>query len=240
MDVSSIAEQLLFTTVRIETFNPSNNSNLVGTGFFFSYERGDATQKTIVQFIVTNKHVVENGITGRLSFLKGDKENKPKLGERIIFNFDKNFRDLWYFNSDKKIDVAILPLNDLLHFLALKGESVFYRAVSSEMIPKNESLKDIDALEEVIFIGYPYGLWDKKNFLPVFRKGITASPIIHDFEDQKIFLIDASVFPGSSGSPVFIFNQELIIQNLVAFIWEQDCYFSEFYLMSLNGRLKVK
>ena len=38
------------------------------------------------------------------------------------------------------------------------------------------------------------------------RKGITATPANIDFEGQPTFVIDASIFPGSSGSPVFICN----------------------------------
>ncbi len=44
------------------------------------------------------------------------------------------------------------------------------------------------------------------NLLPVVRRGITATPVSVDFERRPAFLIDASIFPGSSGSPVFLFN----------------------------------
>jgi hypothetical protein len=68
-------------------------------------------------------------------------------------------------------------------------------------------LLSLDALESVTFIGYPNGIWDTKNLLPIARRGTTATPIAVDFENSPCFLIDASVFGGSSGSPVFIFNQ---------------------------------
>jgi hypothetical protein len=70
----------------------------------------------------------------------------------------------------------------------------------------NYILKGLDAVEEVLFIGYPCGIWDARNLLPIVRRGITATPIYIDFSGRKQFLIDASVFPGSSGSPVFIYN----------------------------------
>jgi hypothetical protein len=35
---------------------------------------------------------------------------------------------------------------------------------------------------------------------------MTATPLVVDFENTPRFLIDASVFGGSSGSPVFVFN----------------------------------
>ncbi|HGH6417174.1 TPA: hypothetical protein ACJL3H_000522 [Neisseria meningitidis] len=52
-------------------------------------------------------------------------------------------------------------------------------------------------------IGYPNGLWDSKNNLPIFRTGITATHPAIDFEGKKEFMIDVACFPGSSGSPVF-------------------------------------
>lgn len=56
-------------------------------------------------------------------------------------------------------------------------------------------------------IGYPNGLWDSQNNLPIIRRGITATSVKKDYNGKKEFLIDAAVFPGSSGSPVFIFNE---------------------------------
>jgi hypothetical protein len=45
--------------------------------------------------------------------------------------------------------------------------------------------------------------------MPIARRGTTALPIALDFEATPRFVIDASVFGGSSGSPVFILNQGL-------------------------------
>jgi hypothetical protein len=56
-------------------------------------------------------------------------------------------------------------------------------------------------------IGYPNGLWDKKNNLPIVRRGITATPPYIDFDGRPDFIIDCACFPGSSGSPVILFNQ---------------------------------
>ncbi len=54
-----------------------------------------------------------------------------------------------------------------------------------------------------MFIGYPDGLYDELNLTPIARKGITATPLHLDYGGDPAFLIDATVFPGSSGSPVF-------------------------------------
>lgn len=77
--------------------------------------------------------------------------------------------------------------------------------------PENESF---DAIEDVLFVGYPNGIFDQKNHLPIMRKGITASPLEVDFNGGKKFIIDAQVFPGSSGSPVFVKEQNIKNGNL--------------------------
>jgi hypothetical protein len=71
----------------------------------------------------------------------------------------------------------------------------------------------LDAIEDVVFIGYPNGMWDTLNNLPIVRRGTTATPAAVDFEGHPHFLIDASVFPGSSGSPVFLYNTGMYAQK---------------------------
>ena len=56
-------------------------------------------------------------------------------------------------------------------------------------------------------IGYPNGIWDEKNNMPIVRRGITATNPKHDYNGLPIFVIDCACFPGSSGSPVLIFDQ---------------------------------
>jgi hypothetical protein len=67
-------------------------------------------------------------------------------------------------------------------------------------------IDSLDAIEPVTFIGYPNALYDTFNMTPIARRGWTATPIALDYGGAPKFLIDASVFPGSSGSPVFIFD----------------------------------
>lgn len=55
-------------------------------------------------------------------------------------------------------------------------------------------------------VGYPNGIWDEVNNFPVFRRGVTASRPLRDWNGKPEFLIDAACFPGSSGSPVLLFD----------------------------------
>jgi hypothetical protein len=51
-------------------------------------------------------------------------------------------------------------------------------------------------------LGYPYGFFDTKNMLPVWKTGHVASEPQVDFQGKPAFLVDVSAFPGMSGSPV--------------------------------------
>lgn len=53
-------------------------------------------------------------------------------------------------------------------------------------------------------IGYPNGIWDEVNNFPIFRTGVIASNLKHNWNGKPEFLIDAACFPGSSGSPVLL------------------------------------
>lgn len=76
MQTSSIAEQLLFTTVRIETIS-SDETTGVGTGFIFSLQRDSSTDL----FLVTNKHVIAGASIGTL-FFTVEHNGQPVLGDR--------------------------------------------------------------------------------------------------------------------------------------------------------------
>lgn len=201
MQTDSIAEQLFFTTLRIDTVDQAGNQG-AGTGFFFAHKKGDVTYP----FLVSNKHVVDGMRNGRLTFHKRSGD-KPVVGQGFPAEIS-DWPTAWFGHPDPSVDISVLAFAPLeAQIKAKTGTDLFYCCVSTETIPAQDQLEKLDAIEQVTFIGYPNGIWDSKNSLPVARRGATASPIQVDFEGTPRFLIDASVFGGSSGSPVFIFNQ---------------------------------
>ncbi len=199
MEVSSIAEQLYFTTVRVETEDESGEKG-VGTSFIFNYKSED----NAFPFLVTNKHVVSKKQRASLTFTRAH-QGEPLLGVGYRVNIG-NFESIWYGHPKANVDVTVVPLAPLVKRIKEAGVDIFFRGIGSELVPSEDALKTFDAIEELVFIGYPIGIWDAKNLLPVVRKGITGSPITIDFQGEPQFLIDASIFPGSSGSPVFLYN----------------------------------
>ncbi len=197
----SISEQLAHSTVRIETSTASGGGS--GTGFFYRFaDKGDA----YVPAIVTNKHVIEGSLSGSFVLTeKGDDEN-PIYGKYQRFYFD-NFQSRWTPHPDKEVDLCAMPIAPLLHQAKELELNFFYVSLDKSLLLTEEGLNDLILMEDVVMVGYPNGIWDEKNNMPIFRKGITATHPNLDWNGRPEFLIDAACFPGSSGSPVFLFNQ---------------------------------
>lgn len=199
MKVSSNAEKMLFNTVKINTFT-SNGQEGAGTGFFFSIDR-DGTK---YRFIVTNKHVVDGSHKAFIRF-HSNNAGQPVLGNSIDVEFFNDiWKDMWVGHPDPKIDIAVASFDPIQKTMTANNLSPYLTAINPRNVPTAAQLAELDVIEDITFVGYPNGLWDSKNVLPVMRRGTTATPPQVDFEGEPIFLIDASVFGGSSGSPVFI------------------------------------
>jgi hypothetical protein len=199
MKVETLAEQLLFATLRIEA------TQSVGTGFIVQHEWGKGRKGP---FLVTNKHVVHGAERGNLRFTIADQTaevNRPSIGRSTNITLAGRAWQ-WVGHPSEDIDVAVLPLAGLLNHLDEKGEKPYYRSIPTSVIPGQETVEDFDAVEEVLFVGYPSGIYDKVNNLPIARRGTTATHPSIDYNGMDLFLIDASVFQGSSGSPVLIYD----------------------------------
>lgn len=189
----SLAEKLMFNTVRLETLDGS-----CGTGFFFNF----IVDEHIVPILITNKHVVNNNKMENVKFFLHlmDDDGGAK------YNFEITLQTEWFFHSSK--DLCFTFINPVFEEVKNRtGKHVFYVANDEELIPSKETLMDLSALEDIVMVGYPVGLWDTKNNYPIFRKGYTASHPAYDFNEQGIALADIAAFPGSSGSPIYILNE---------------------------------
>lgn len=208
MQVQSTADRLYFTTARL--IGLSGDRVRVGTGFFYVVRvraLDNPEQLGEVAFLVTNKHIVEGG-KDRLTvgMIKNSPDDLPALGEASVVNLSPDCG--WTFHPEKPVDVAVLPFNDVEQMLQTTGQAPYYAGVPALLAPSEETLRlRMNSIEEVVFVGYPSAIHDTKNLTPIIRRGITATPPEVDYCGQPAFLVDAAVFPGSSGSPVFILDR---------------------------------
>lgn len=197
----TISEQLMHTTVRIEcTLKDGGIST--GTGFLFTFNLNSDETSTV---IVTNKHVIEGAQTGSFVLTYKDENEQPILGShnKII---KSNFENRWIKHPDENIDLAILPIDRLILKERLIENIYYIQSFNEENLPTDNIQATLGGIEDITMIGYPNGLWDSINNMPIVRKGTTATNPKLDYQGFPYFVIDCACFPGSSGSPVLIFN----------------------------------
>jgi trypsin-like peptidase len=193
-------EQIFFAVVRVTSAEPGSTSQSIGTGFIYAAplpERPDYT----AFLLISNRHVF--GVPERrlrLNFHKRHStENLPLLGEIAVFEAE-GFSRFYTQHPDPAIDLACLNVSGI----AEPGAGVFYKHLTEEVLT---SPTDLMAGHEVWFLGYPNNRFDVTNNLPLLRRGYIASVPSVDFNGRPQMVIDAGVFPGSSGSPVFVSSQ---------------------------------
>lgn len=197
----SASEQLAYTTTRIYCETDTGNTS-TGTGSFFCFSFSNGQP---VPVIITNRHVVKNSTRGVFQLTRANNDGTPQIGKFEYIDIEK-FERNWIPHPNPDIDLCIMPLGPLLHETNEKGFTFFYRHLDENLLPSTQLLTDLTAVEEILMIGYPVGLWDSVNNMPIFRRGITATHPNLNYQGRDEFLIDAACFPGSSGSPILLYN----------------------------------
>lgn len=197
----SPAEQLAYSTVRIECDLPEGMIG-TGTGFFYSLFINSNQHEPL---IITNKHVVEGAIKGRFLLTLQDAAGGPAVGMCKFIELDA-FERRWVPHPDPNVDLCAMPIASLLREAENMNQRFFFVKLDKSHLPTISDIEEMIGLENIIMVGYPNGLWDRKNNLPIFRRGILATDYKYDWCGKKEFLVDAACFPGSSGSPVLLLD----------------------------------
>ena len=191
-----IGEQVQHVTCPIKTDNGK-----IGTGFLYILAEKEGE---ILPCLVTNKHVIEGASTTSFTVTKQTQDGAPCFGEQIELEIPVNN---WRNHSNSEIDLAVTLIGDRLNVFLDYNLSPFLIGIYKDNIAGDAYLNEMDAIEDIIMVRYPTGIFDEFNNLPITRKGITASRIGLPYEGRPEFLIDCACFPGSSGSPIFQFDR---------------------------------
>lgn len=201
MNPTALSEKLLFATLRLEVEAPGGGRT--GTGFLFSHS---IERDLILPLLVTNKHVVENGTMLKTQIHRADGNGQPILSQSELITI-VNPGQTFISHPNPDVDLCAFCVGPILTQTRAGGTDLFSQPLSSSLLPTEQKLDDLSAVEDVVMVGYPIGLWDAANNLPLIRRGITASHPRVDFDGKQLGLIDAACFPGSSGSPVLVLNE---------------------------------
>lgn len=198
----TLSEQIQHSTIRIQT-TLSTGGISTGTGFFFKFLEKEGGE--YIPVIITNKHVIKDSINGSFRFTIA-KDGQPD--HRNIKDYQiPNFQQHWIGHPDPEIDLCAMSIGGLLNEAHTGGLNFFYISLDKSLIMSDEELNQLTALEDITMVGYPNGIWDSVNNLPIMRRGVTATHPKMDYNGKEEFMIDAACFPGSSGSPVMLLNE---------------------------------
>lgn len=194
----------------LEVANDSGFST-VATGVIIGFASGEVDsdgQPLYAPLLVTNRHVLEGENRLYARFSKG---TGPDRFELPVMSDDDE--PLW--KGHEKFDVAVLPVNlqpareaGNQHSFVAEGEHTFSLG---DMEDKGVSVGD-----GVFVLGFPMGLSGAEKKRTIVRSGGIARLDAEVIEEVGGFLIDATIFPGNSGGPVFNVPSPITIQGTKA------------------------
>jgi hypothetical protein len=202
ISLESTANRFPYLTARV-TGRLADGTTSVGTGFFCKF---NMDQGWNVPVLITNKHVVRDTQTNQILVHYGERTAAGEIVPKGAFaTIELDGEKDWIMHPNG-VDLAALPLANFLREAERRKECFFWRAINEALLPSEEQLSQLNAVEDVVMVGYPNGLWDEKNNFPLIRKGTTAFHPFHDFKGAPLGVVDIAAFPGSSGSPVLLYN----------------------------------
>ncbi|MBP6083477.1 MAG: trypsin-like peptidase domain-containing protein [Providencia sp.] len=208
-----ILEQLNHITVRI-ICDDGNGNQSTGTGYIFTFFGEDKQEYPV---IITNKHVVDGMKSGGFNLTIANDDGSPDVGNHEFVNI-WSLQKCCLYHPNPDVDLVAVLIGYSLNYALNKGVEYYFRSLSKDILPTQSVLNELYTVEDIIMIGYPNGLWDEKHNLPIYRKGVTATHAGLNLNGRPEFLIDAACFPGSSGSPVFLFNKGGYINKNGSFV----------------------
>lgn len=186
-------ETLLLTTTQILTFH-GRNPMTQASGFFFSREGH--------LFLVTSRHVLFDALTGHFPdrieiTLHTNESNATQTTVLSILLYDKG-EAVWRqgHGDNLEVDVAVIEIDQR------RLPKANYHAFTPQHL--QQTLNDIEVGHPLLIVGFPLGFHDALHHLPVVRQAVIASSFGIRFQGQGMFLTDARMHSGTSGSPVVI------------------------------------
>jgi len=212
------------------------SDNPIGTGTAFKVKYSTAIDAGEFVFLVTAKHVIENGDTIRIYLNRNLNQTDKIDGKSKIYSeafpMWGNGVALWEPARDN-VDISVLFLDYIpkmqIESRNTRAEQYMQKAsttteeiwIDNLIWPiSSESLENLpeDDLADVFYMGYPLGLRSNEWLRAFTRRCTIALPTMEGIHiqgvNEKDFLIDCAPFEGDSGSPVFIHEVKLTPEGL--------------------------
>ena len=221
-------------STRVETFHEKGCEK--GSGFFYHQKGPPNPEKPewvsiSNTFLVTNRHLLLPQVENEEII-----PNKIKFYHRRILKSSiswipieidrKEFLKRAKFHPNPGIDVATVeildldkdlikksPVNESTHSTTIMNDF----SVSKEDLPGHNNI-NVEVADDVVILGYPDEYYDTHNVFPIVKGGIIASRWGSNFNGLPYFLVDAKLFPGSSGSIVLSKPKDIAVINGQIFV----------------------
>lgn len=162
-------------------------------------------------FLVTNRHVVYGlGAFGdrdiQVGFcLKFYHNDRREYTSEWVVNY---LHDLVVFDKPELGDLVAIDMTDIIAAEEEKrAKKLLYFAFTKQSLMMQADFNELTVYEDVAMVGYPGGVFDHVNNMPLVRGGKTASIPRLNYQGSPQFVIDCACMPGSSGSPVLLITK---------------------------------
>lgn len=203
-------KQNLSAVVLIERQQSEKNFQPIATGFLVGFAMNneqDLEKRLYRIFLLTNRHVFNNQ---DLLWVRFDKKN-AKGTTRFPVQLKVEGEIKWLAHEDENVDLAMLTISPEF----LNRNAAEWSFINEELFAYPEKFEEIgiELGDGVFLVGFPMGISGSEKNYAIVRSGTIARIDQEIIGTIKSFLIDATVFPGNSGGPVFLKPEILSLQN---------------------------
>ena len=135
---------------------------------------------------------------------------------RVVLSGD-DIKGRLRLHPNERVDVAAIDLSELFGREVESNKDRFTYAspfcLDRGLLACNNKELRVEASSDVLVVGYPRGFYDNVNLFPIVKSGIVASKWGAAFQGDPCFLIDAKLFPGSSGSVVISAPIDMVMKD---------------------------
>ncbi len=258
-------EKIIGMTTIINSVSVVYNYRSQGSGFYYSEIAKEATgpignndlawHKVEGTWLITNRHVAFPSIE------QADGTKIETIPECFVFNMREivNGKIEWVpisltgdellkrtkLHPNPQVDVVAINIEDLQTKLFVENQKRTFidglRLTNNDLPSSNQPA--IEATTDVVIFSYPHGFYDTENKFPIIKSGIVASSWGANFKGNPYFLVDAKLFPGSSGGLVIrkpvniaIINNKPMYSKDMQYVFLGIYSGEYFYLKNENGK----
>jgi len=234
-------EDKLYTVTTLINVN-INKFEGRGTGFFYTQTPDSINLlKKPKIWLISNRHILfphnkyPDSISLLLRKIKVKNTDAVKWDTTKIYNSYLNENTKFFKNAN--IDVAALDVSEYIKQSTFTHSKFDVFSLNKlNLIDSTDSYQP-EVGDDILSIGYPKAYYDSFNKFPTVKSGIIASRYGSNYGGKPYFIIDAKLFPGSSGSLIISKPKSVVmIHGMPHYQQEKKIHFLGIYSGTHHSR----